>query len=177
MMSEENAGAAAPKKKGCGFWLLVGVGVIIALGVIGSLLPEPTPEQKAERAASQAADEKKAAAEQEAEAKSKRDSAVKVSASQLFDAYQGNEMAAQKQFGDQQLEVSGVVDGVDLDFSDEPVVKLRTSNQFMPVSVYLTDATSDAAAGFQKGQKITVLCESVSEVVSMPQLKDCIPVE
>jgi tRNA_anti-like len=176
-MSDESTVVAAPRKKGCGFWLLVGLGIIVALAIIGSLLPEPSAEQKAEIAASKAADAKAEADKQAEEAKSKRDSAVKVSASQLFQAYDANEMAAQQQYGDKLLEVSGVVDGVDLDIGDDPVVKLRTSNQFMPVSVYLTEATAAAAAGFQKGQKITILCESISEVISMPQLKDCTPVE
>jgi hypothetical protein len=99
-----------------------------------------------------------------------------VTAGELFKAYQSNEMAAQQAYAGKLLEVSGTVDGVDLDSSDEPVVKLRTSNQFMPVSVYLTDDTKAAAAGYNKRSKITLLCKEISEVVSMPQLKECVPI-
>jgi hypothetical protein len=165
----------ASKKRGCGFWALIVVGVLIVLFIIGSLLPKPTPEQQADMAAKQASAAEAAAKTQAEEAKTKLDSAVKVSANELFNAYQGNEMAAQQHYGGKLLEVSGTVDGVDLDLSDDPVVKLRTSNQFMPVSVYLTGATQNAAAGFTKGQKITVLCDEVSEVISIPQLKECVP--
>jgi len=176
-MVEEIGPEAATKKKGCVFWILVAVGVFVALAIIGSLLPEPTPEQKAEMAAKEQAAKTEEAAKQLEEANAKRDNAVKTTAGELFSAYQGNEMAAQQQFGGKTLEVSGTVDGVDLDFSDDPVVKLRTSNQFMAVSVYLTEETQNAAASYQKGQKITVLCEGISEIASMPQLKDCIPVD
>jgi tRNA_anti-like len=174
-MTDEIIEANAAKKKGCGFWALVAVGVLFALFIIGSLLPKPTPEQQAEMAAEQASDAEAAAKTQADEANAKRNSAVKVSANELFNAYERNEMAAQQQFGGKLLEVSGTVDGVNLDIGDEPVVQLRTSNQFMPVSVHLTDATQNAAAGFSKGQKITVLCEEVTEVISMPQLKECVP--
>jgi tRNA_anti-like len=174
-MSDTAETTATPKKKGCGFWILVAAGVLILLAIIGSMLPEPTPEQKAEMAAKEKAEADEAGAKQAADAKAKRDSAVKVTASELFNAYQGNEMAAQQQYGGKTLEVTGVVDGVDLDLGDDPVVKLRTSNQFMPVSVYLTSETQNAAAGYGKGQKITFLCEELSEVISMPQLKECVP--
>ncbi len=141
------------------------------------MLPEPSPQDKARIAAETAQSADQEREQQMQEAVSKRASAKKVTAIELSKAYEKNEMAAQNQFGDQLLEVSGVVDGVDLDFSNDPVIKLKAGNPFLPVSVYLTEATADAAANFQKGQKITVLCESVSEVISMPQLKDCTPVQ
>jgi hypothetical protein len=166
-----------PKKRGCGFWALIGVGGIIGLGVIGSLLPEPTPEQKAKMAVEAAETAKAEGAKQQQDAAAERAKATKVTAGELFTAYQGNEMAAQQAFGDRLLEVSGTVSGVDLDFSDNPVVKLRTSNQFMDVSVRLTDETQSAAAGYKNGQKIIVLCKKISEIASMPQLDECVPVE
>jgi tRNA_anti-like len=167
--------AATPKKKGCGFWILAGFGILIMLAIIGSLLPEPSPQQKSEMAAKEKAEADAASEKQSADAKSKRDSAVKVTAGQLFAAYQANEMAAQQKYGNKTLEVSGIIDGVDLDFSDNPVVKLKTSNPIMAVSVTLTSETQKAAAAYAKGQKISFLCEELSEVISMPQLKECVP--
>ncbi len=166
----------SPKKRGCGFWALIGIGILVAIGVLGSLLPEPTPEQKAATAAKAVENEKTEGDKQKAKAEAERASAIKVTAGELFKAYQANEMAAQQTYKGKLLEVFGTVDGVELDFADEPVIKLRSSNQFMPVSIKLTDETKSAAAGYSKGQKITLLCKEITEVVSMPQLSECVPV-
>src|SRR3546814_14146885 len=54
-----------------------------------------------------------------------RPGAVKVTASELYQAYEANEAAAQGQYGGRLLEVTGTVDGVDLDLMDDPSVKLE----------------------------------------------------
>lgn len=96
-----------------------------------------------------------------------------VTAQDLFSAYQANEASAQQEYGDQSLAVSGTVDGVDLDFSNNPVVKLQTSNQFMSIQAQLTDASKSKASGLSKGQTVVLTCSSVSEVVGTPMLDDC----
>jgi len=176
-MTDETDGQPTKKKKGCGFWILVVFGVFVGLAVLGSLLPKPTLEEQAAMDTKALAEEKEGALKEQAKTDARRANAMKVTASELFAAYQANEMAAQKAFEGEVLEVSGTIDGVDLDFNDDPIVKLRTQNQFMPVSVYLTDATKEQAASYSKGQKVTLLCQDISEVLSMPQLKECTPVE
>lgn len=99
--------------------------------------------------------------------------ATPVTAVELFRAYQANEAAAQQQYGDRPLEVSGTVDGVDLDFSDEPFIKLRTDNQFMPAQAKLIAADQPKASSLSKGSSVRLRCESVSEIVGTPMLKDC----
>ncbi len=99
--------------------------------------------------------------------------ALQVTAIQLFDAYQANEAAAQQQYGGKRLEVTGTVDGVDLDMSDEPVVLLRTSNQFMSARARLIEADHSKATGLAKGSKTTLLCAEVTEIMGTPSLKDC----
>lgn len=69
--------------------------------------------------------------------------------------------------------VSGTIDGVDLDFSDRPIVKLRTPNQFMSAQAKLTEASQARANGLSKGQPIKLLCASVSEVIGTPMLDGC----
>lgn len=98
---------------------------------------------------------------------------TKVTATELFRAYEANEAAAQKAYGGQRLLVSGTVAGVDLDFSDEPVVQLRTPNEFMSAQAKLTDASKSKAGGLAKGQAVTLECASVSEVMGIPMLEDC----
>ncbi len=96
-----------------------------------------------------------------------------VSARELFRAYAANEAAAQEQYGNRILDVSGTVESVDLDLTDEPVVRLETENQFMSAMVNLIDIEKPKAAALAKGQAIIVRCAKVREVVGSPALDDC----
>lgn len=96
-----------------------------------------------------------------------------VTATELFNAYESNEAAAQQQYGDRPLLVSGTVDGVDLDFRERPVVKLKTPNQFMSAQANLTDNSVPKASELSSGQPISLRCAGVSEVIGTPMLKDC----
>lgn len=176
MSDDANSITEKPKKRGCGFWILIGLGILVGLAVLGTIFG-PTEEQKIEMEAKREQDKIAEAEKERATAEARRNSAVKVTAKELFRAYEANEMAAQQAYGDKLLEVTGVVNGVDLDISDEPVVQLRTDNQFMSASVYLTDATQSFASTLSKGQTAVFLCEEVSEVIGMPQLKECVPAE
>lgn len=102
-----------------------------------------------------------------------RASATKVSARELFRAYQANEAGAQTQYGDRVLEVSGTVQSIDLDLVNDPVVRLETDNQYMSAMADLIDADKPRAASLTKGQTVTLLCEGVMEVVGSPSLRKC----
>lgn len=154
---------AEPKKKsnkllGC---LGIGVGVIILLAVIGSLAPDRPATSNGSAPAASAADT------------APEDLPLAVTATELFNAYENNEASAQGYFGDRKLLVSGTVDKVILDFMDNPVVLLKTPNQFMSAQAALADDAHGQASGFNPGNKVQLLCEGVSEVVSTPMIKDC----
>jgi hypothetical protein len=157
----------AKQRKGLGCW---GWGSILAIGAVALLYTNwPTDEQMAEIA-------EKEASEQDAALRSKQDSAVKTSAREMFTAFQENEIAALGRFEGQPVRISGVVDGVDADFSDDPIVKLVTSNQFMPVQVSLGKSQSDYAAQLTKGTQVEFICEKVTELAGTPMLDDCAPI-
>ena len=98
---------------------------------------------------------------------------VAVTAVELSRAYGANEAAAQSAYGSTPLLVSGEIAGIDLDLTNDPVVKLKTDNEFSPAQASLADAAKPAAATLAKGQKIKLLCESVSEVIGTPMLRNC----
>lgn len=100
--------------------------------------------------------------------------ATPVTASELFAAYESNEVAADKQYKDQLLEVSGKVASIDSGLGDSANVSLATSNQFLSVTAKGDDAFNDAAATLSKGQDIKVVCKGDGEVIGMPMLKDCV---
>lgn len=154
-------GAAKPKKKlGCLGWIGIAVVVLIVLGVIGSNSKEPAGEQAASTPPPGAPAQPVKPP-------------LAVTATQLFNAYQGNEAAAQNAYGDRSLLVSGTVDKVDLDFMDKPRVLLKTPNQFMSAQAGLASDAEASASSLRPGQKVTLLCEGVSEVVATPMLKEC----
>lgn len=99
--------------------------------------------------------------------------AIQTTAQQIFAMYQKNEIAGDNAFKGKALIVSGVVDGVDSDFSNNAVVRLETSNQFMTVMAKIDSSQKAKAASIEKGQKISLSCTGGGEVVGSPMLEDC----
>lgn len=164
------------KKRGCGFWILVALGIFIGLGVIGAIFGPSEEEMKkiqAERDVKEKAEGQVKAKEASEKAQAERDSALKITARQLFSAYESNEARAQKELGGRLLEVTGTIDRIDLDISDNPTLWLNTGEMFQSVNVGNSDSISEHAEELDKGQKITLLCHDVSEIAGIPMLKDC----
>lgn len=163
--------AKGKPKAGClkiGLWVLA---AFVVLGVIGNFLPKTESDKKAtnEPVSMQTGDAK---TESEA-AETATEKPIAVTANELFGAYQANEASAQGYFGKRQLLVTGSVDKVALDLFDNPEILLRTSNQFMSAHAALADDAKASAGDYNPGQKVRLLCEDVSEVASIPMLKDC----
>lgn len=171
-----NEQGSQPKKRS---WVKIGclaiVGIFAAMIALGMIIQAFDPEGVERRAAEMKARHAQQAAADAAAEKEARlaaiGSATRVTSLQLSTAYQNNEVAAQQLFGDRPLLVTGTVTGVRLNFADEPVVELNSVNEFLSVQADLADA--NAAAGLRKGQKVTLLCQKVTEVVSAPMLADC----
>lgn len=148
-------GAVPPKKSGkVGKGCLIVVGVLVVLIIIGAIAG--------------GGDSKPGGNQTEAVAPAR-----KVTAVELARAFDANEAAAQKEYGDQPLEVTGVIDSINLGLGDEAFVVMKGENMFMGPQVHFADKANDAAAQLSKGQQLTVVCQNVSEVVGTPMLKDC----
>ncbi|MCZ2896360.1 OB-fold putative lipoprotein [Burkholderia thailandensis] len=101
--------------------------------------------------------------------------ALSVTASQLFAAYEKNEVAADQQYKGKSLLVSGTVQSIDKDAFDNIVIQLRTSNEFMPVHAYLASGNEAVAASLDKGQKVKWVCEGEGRLIGSPMLRECVP--
>lgn len=108
--------------------------------------------------------------------------AVEVSAAQLSQSFQENEAKAKLDFGEKSLKVSGKVKAIDLDFADNPVIRLAGSGdvQGMGVSeggkvtdVAVNGLSKEVAAQINRGDALVVVCGKVDEVLGGPQLGDC----
>lgn len=107
---------------------------------------------------------------------------VDVTAADLSKAFQTNEAKAKLDYDGKTLNVSGAVKEIDLNIADNPVIKLRGSGDAYGMGLNsdgkITDVsanglTKEDAAKINKGQKVTLTCGSVDEVMGGPQLQNC----
>ena len=102
-----------------------------------------------------------------------RPAARAVTAFGLAQAYEENEVAAQKEYGGQRLAVTGRVSRIILNFSDDPVVVFEGTSAFNTVWATFSKEYSDAASALSKGQVATITCAKISQKLSTPMLNKC----
>ena len=76
---------------------------------------------------------------------------TEVSATDLANAFDMNEVRAMRDYGDRWLAVTGTLTGVDLDLTDDPVLKME-SGQFLSVQAQFTKDDSAQLAALNKGE-------------------------
>lgn len=172
--------AANPAPKGRTFLVVAAiiVGVIILLAVLGAVVgPQqqsnaPVAEQTGATTGvlNAPADGAPAA---EGKSASTAPASTAVTSVELAKAYNANEVAAQKTYGDRALDVSGTITGVTLDIFNNPVIQMEGVNAFLPVQATFDKSFSDKISALSKGDRITVRCTAITEVISAPQLSDC----
>ncbi|MBZ1392289.1 OB-fold putative lipoprotein [Psychrobacter pacificensis] len=140
-------------------WIVI---IVIALFIIGLIFGSDDAETTTTSTSS------------ETVAEAPTETATPVTAQEIFEAYDNNEVAADQQYKDKPLLVTGKVSGISSDFMDDAQVQLATSNEFMDVMASGDDTFNSAAATLSKGQKITMLCQGGGEVVGSPMLSDCV---
>lgn len=101
---------------------------------------------------------------------------IQVSANDLYRHYEANEVAADKQFKGQLLEVTGIVEKIDSGISDGANVHFKVGDQysFNNVTASGDDTFDNFAATLSKGNKITIRCIGAGEVIGSPFLKKCV---
>lgn len=99
--------------------------------------------------------------------------ATPVTAIALWRAFDANEVAAQGKYGNGPVQVTGMIAAVELDLFNNPVVRLKTPNQFQPVSVSFTKDDAKAVSALSTGDMFTATCAKLSEVAGAPQLEEC----
>jgi hypothetical protein len=111
------------------------------------------------------------AASAEAELKA---SSVVVSNSQLFNDYQGNEVAADAKYKGKQLLVTGSVASIDKGPFGGLILRLATSNEFMSTMCNMEKSEQADMASLQKGEQVRVLCKGRGMTLGSPSLGDCV---
>jgi len=138
-------------------WAGIGIAILIVIGVFaGASKDKPVSSNDASSVTAPMPDE-----------------IVKITAQQLFTAYDENEVAADERFKGKVLEVSGTVQAINKDAFDNIVINLRTSNEFMSVHLKIVDDEKAAAIALKKWTKVAAQCRKMSRIIGSPMGGDC----
>lgn len=81
-----------------------------------------------------------------------------IDATELYDAYQNNEIAATKEYKGKKLNIKGTILDFDQDLiSKNPIIRLD-GNGIWGINCEFTKDTADEIASLSKGQSITIKC-------------------
>ena len=84
------------------------------------------------------------------------ESSISITAAQLYQEYSDNEVAADKKYKNKVLVVTGTVDRIAKDITDNIYVTLKGDEYIGDVQCFFADDHTDEAAKFTKGMTITV---------------------
>jgi hypothetical protein len=96
-----------------------------------------------------------------------------IAAAELWMAYVRDQVAANRQFKDRLLLVSGTVRSVERDFEGRPMVRLTTGDAYDSVNAKMATRRDLTSAGVRKGDAVTLLCVGRGSLIGSPQLTGC----
>ena len=94
-----------------------------------------------------------------------------LTAAALVAAYEENTVAADNQYKDKPIDVTGVVSSINTDMFGDAYITFKAGNEFMPPQAKFTD--KQAVANLKKGVKVKVSCIGAGDIAKAPMLKDC----
>jgi hypothetical protein len=149
------------------FWAII----VVVLYVIGS--SAGNKDGNSQPAAQQPAKQQEAQ-----QAKPVEEAVIKVTASQLYDDYEANEVAADAKYKDKKVEISGTISSIGKDLMDTPYVALvvAPNNPVFSVQCMFDKAEQSKLASLSKDSKI-FLSGKVSSKLGNVIVRDCSIVE
>ncbi len=97
----------------------------------------------------------------------------RTTAKALAELYSANEVAADDKIDGRNVEITGIVQDITKNFTDDVVLKLESGNRFMPVSLSMEGSEKPQASKLRKGQKIVVTCGKMQLFIGAPSGSDC----
>jgi hypothetical protein len=152
------------------FWVLV----VIVLGIIGSMGAKNAPPTVLPAAAptNTNAGTPAAAAPTPAPAKA---TAIIVSPSALYSAYDKNELSADNQYKNKVVQLTGIIDTIGKDIMGTPYVTLKTNDPIGTIQCMLSDnASITQASAMSPGQTVTMQGTVSSKGITNVGVNDCI---
>ena len=141
-------------------WHKVVLGILVAFfGLMAIAVNSETPAQKEERVSDQPA----AAVAQPA---------ITVNAVKFYNDYTANEVAADEIYKGKKLQITGKVESINKDFTDDIYINLQ-AGEYQYVRCDISKDNKKQAASLSKGQTITIMGEGATMVVGIPMVTDC----
>ena len=153
-----------------------GLVIIAALGSItGGNSNNKISDSKQTSVSVENSDSKQTSVSNENSNKKQMEPELSISATELINAYNENEVKADKMYKGKIVEVNGIVDGIDSDMDDKAVVRLSDGDKFSiyTVSCYIDDENQDNACELKKGEDVTIIGKADREIIGEPVIKDC----
>ncbi|WP_149451096.1 OB-fold protein [Escherichia albertii] len=97
----------------------------------------------------------------------------RTTAKALAELYDANEVAADDKIGGRKVEITGTVQEIAKNFTNDVIVRLESGNRFLPVMLSMEDSEKSKASKLKKGQKIVVTCEKMQLFVGTPSGSNC----
>ena len=136
------------------FWLIVALVAVVIIGSAGGKAGAPSDAETTEATYPQG---------------------IKVTAKELRDAYEQNEIAAEKKYDGQLVEVTGIVDNIGTDILKDVYITLSTGKVLHSVQCYFEgDAEIDKVATLVSGQEVTVIGTCKGLTLTSVTVRDCV---
>ncbi|KJI60920.1 tRNA_anti-like family protein [Enterobacter asburiae] len=97
----------------------------------------------------------------------------RTTAKDLAAMYEENEVAADDKIGGRKVEVTGIIQDITKNFTNDVIVRFESGNRFMPVSLSMEDTEKSKASKLKKGQKIAITCKKMQLFIGAPSGRNC----
>lgn len=159
-------------------WGLVVFGALIAYWAIsGDEKKDPTPATRVEAPKPAMRQEPPPSVSPEAVRELNAMKPTAVDNRKIFDDYSSNEVAADKKYNGQLLEITSILHSVEKDDGGGIVLRLATRNQFVQSYAALDSARAegdDRIVKLARGDKIVVTCVGVGLTAGIPVFGGCV---
>lgn len=95
------------------------------------------------------------------------------SASQVAATYNENQVAADQQYNDKLLFLTGQIQGINSGLGNEPYILLYGINPFLSPQAHFKDGNTPKIASLKKNQKIYLVCIGNGAIIGTPMFKNC----
>ena len=147
------------------------LGAMFAVAAWPTLFPASRPGETASAAPAPSEDPGRSASA--AIASGGGQAAMQVSAADLWSAYMRDPAAADRQYRDRSLVVSGIVRSIDRDFDGSLLVRLSTGGTGDTVNAKLATRTDPTSMGMNRGRQVSLLCVGRGSAIGAPLLGSC----
>ncbi|MBT5015923.1 hypothetical protein HN748_02700 [Candidatus Peregrinibacteria bacterium] len=133
--------------------IMTAILILIALGVFGSINNDSKVSDSLDT--------------QQVSSVEQQEEAIVISARDLYDEYDANEILADELYDGKILEVSGTVSSIGKDILDDMYVALKTNNVIGSVQCMLEDSELTKATSLVEGQSITVRGKNTGKLMNV----------